>query len=102
LEENRREILTVVVKEWNGLVKNLIALNRHWNNYSKVCIDHRVNIEEFPEDCQKALAKANPKGDFDIILDDIINHGKFLEDFLKTQFIRLKEEEAKPQPSKGD
>ena len=88
-EEERKEILRSVVKEWNSLVISLLKVKSSWDRYSKICIENQVSIEEFPLESQKTLMKANPKGDFDLIIEDMVTQGKQVELFLKTQFIKL-------------
>lgn len=86
----RDKVLREVVREWNTLIKGLVMVKKSWDNYSMLRLDNNVKIEEFPVECQKALMKANPKGQLDFILEDMITQGKAYEDYLKTQYIRIK------------
>lgn len=99
-EVERVKVLGEVVKSWNSLILSLLKVKSFWDRYKDLIIENQVGLEEFSVESQRILMKANPKGDFDFIIEDLLNQGKYLEDFLKTQFIKLKEEKA--EPSKGD
>jgi hypothetical protein len=86
-KEERRALLEEVAKAWNGLVKGLIQSQAMWEKYRKLCVENSISIEEFPYESQRILYKANPRGDFDLIVEDIITQPRIGE-FLKTQFIK--------------
>lgn len=83
----RDRVLRVVVKEWNTLIKSLLNAKVAWDKYCEVRLSENVSIEEFPAECQKVLMLANPKGDLDFILEDMITRGTHWQEFLKTQMI---------------
>lgn len=83
----RDKVLRAVVKEWNTLIKSLLNAKVAWDNYCELRLNEDVSIEEFPVECQKVLMLANPKGDLDFILEDMITRGTHWQEFLKTQMI---------------
>lgn len=87
-KEERKAVLEEVAKTWNGIIKNLTQIQLLWKKYGKLCTENAVSIEEFPIKAQKILYTANPWGDFDLIIEDIITQPR-LEDHLKTLFINL-------------
>lgn len=84
----RRIVLEEVVKTWNGIIKNLTQTLVLWERYGKLCTENAISVEEFPIEAQKVLYKANPWGDFDLIIEDIITQPRLAE-HLKTEFISL-------------
>jgi len=92
-EEGRKErdkILREIVKQWNTVVLSILKAAKAWKVYCKIRLENNVNLEEFPEECQKTLMLANPKGDLDFILEDMIIRGRHFEEYLKTQIINIK------------
>jgi len=60
-----------------------------WERYREVRLDNQIYVEEFPLEVQKHFVKANPHGDIDLIIEDIVTHPR-LGDHLKTLFVPIK------------
>lgn len=85
----RDRIMRAVVKEWNTLVNSLSKASDAWDRYCQLRQEHDVNIEEFPPECQRVLVLANPRGDLDFIIEDMITRGNDWKTYLKTQLIKV-------------
>lgn len=86
----RDKVLKEVAKQWNTIIISLMKATKAWDAYIKARLDADVRIEEFPLEYQKILLLANPRGEFDVILEDMILHGRNLVENLKTQLIKIK------------
>jgi len=89
-QAERDRILRGVVKEWNTVVNSLIKASDAWDAYCQLRKDNNVSIEEFPIECQRALVLANPSGELDFIIEDMITRGNNWKGYLRTQLIRIK------------
>lgn len=86
----RDRILRDVVREWNTVVNSILRASAAWDAYCQLRLEHNVAIEEFPLECQRALILANPRGDLDFIIEDMITRGSSWKNYLKSQLIRIK------------
>lgn len=86
----RDRVLRSVVKEWNTVVNSLIKASESWDSYCRLRLDNAINIEEFPVECQRALVLANPRGELDFIIEDMITRGSNWKNYLKEQLIKIK------------
>jgi len=88
-EKQRAIILSEVVKSWNTFIRGLILARKGWGDYRAARMDNGVHVEEFPIEIQKMFTLANPKGEFSLLVDDIVIHPK-LHEYLKTLLIPIK------------
>lgn len=89
-QAERDRILRGVVKEWNTVVNSLVKAADAWDNYCRLRQEFDVSIEEFPLECQRALVLANPRGELDFIIEDMITRGSGWKSYLQSQLIRIK------------
>lgn len=87
--ESRARVLAETVKHWNSFIRGLQAATVAWNKYREVRLTNKVHVEEFPLETQRHFVKANPHGDLDLIIEDIVTRPR-LSDHLKTLFIPIK------------
>lgn len=87
-EEETKKAVLEVTKQWNGFINSLIKATVAWDSYVKVREENpNLNLEEFPVKAQKILLLANYKGDLDVIIEDMILHGRHFAEHLKAQLI---------------
>lgn len=91
--EDRSVLLKKVVAAWNGFIKGLIQAENSWEKYVDFCLDNRIGIEEFPLEVQKLLYRANPKGEFSVIIEDFITAPIDFKDCLLKLETEVKEDE---------
>lgn len=89
-QAERDRVLRNVVKEWNTVVTSLLRAAAAWDAYCQLRKENRVNLEEFPLECQRALMLANPNGELDFIVEDMITRGNNWQNYLKDQIIKIK------------
>ena len=85
----RDKILKEVAKNWNMVIASILKAHLAWEDYRASRLNNLVRIEEFPLEFQKILMLANPHGDFDLLIEDLITRGKHIQLYLKEQFIKL-------------
>jgi len=94
--DNRAAILADTVKHWNNFIRGLLSATKAWKRYRDLMLDvshpgGKIHVEEFPLEAQKHFVKANPHGDFDLIVEDIVTQPR-TEEHLKTLFIITEKE----------
>lgn len=89
VELTRAAILSDTVKHWNNFIRGLLSATKAWSRYRDIRLDNGVHVEEFPLETQKHFVKANPHGDLDLIIEDIMTQPR-AEEYLKTLFVEIK------------
>jgi hypothetical protein len=90
-ETNRAAILADTVKHWNNFIRGLLSATKAWSRYRETRLDNSVHVEEFPLEIQRHFVKANPHGDLDLIIEDIMTQPR-AEEYLKTLFVSIEKE----------
>lgn len=89
VELTRAAILSDTVKHWNNFIRGLLSATKAWSRYRETRLDNSIHVEEFPLEVQKHFVKANPHGDLDLIIEDIMTQPR-AEEYLKTLFVEIK------------
>jgi len=81
-------VLKNCAQAWNVFIQGLLKAHHGWENYRKLFLENRISLEEFPLETQKTIYKANPHGDFDLLVEDLLTQPP-VKDFLKSCLIKL-------------
>lgn len=88
-EAKRAGILAECIKQWNVFIKGLMSARMGWERYRDVRTDENIQLEEFPLEVQKLFYLANPHGEFDLLVDELLTHPN-VKEHLKTLLILIK------------
>lgn len=78
---------------WNSFVEGLIQAEKGWELYCKLRLEAKLVLEDYPLEIQKILYLANPRGQFDLIVEDMITQAR-VELYLPTKLIKEGEKKS--------
>lgn len=74
----KKEEVGNFINEWNMLIKAIIRAKKRWERLKKIREQPGFNVEHFPDNCQKVLARANFRSRFIV---GIIRFLEYIERF---------------------
>lgn len=86
-DKARENEIASCVSQWNKFVLSLIQAKTAWQKYVKTRQEGNIGLEAFALKYQQILYLANPTGEFDFLVEDIITH-RDLDNYLKSLILR--------------
>lgn len=83
----KKEAVAKCVLCWNRMVNGLLGAKKSWDAYKEARLSSGLGLEDFVEKDQKILYLANPHGEFDFLIEDIVTH-RDLESYLQGLVIK--------------
>ena len=87
LEEKKKRAITDCCRAWNEMISNILLSKKLWENYQTLRLENNLTVADFDLPAQKILYLANPHGEFDFLIEDLVTH-RDLENYLKTLIIK--------------
>jgi len=85
--EGREVMLKECIQAWNELIQGLLKAHQGWEKYCQLRIEERIRLEEYPLETQKIIYTANPHGEFDLLVEDLVTQLP-IKRFLESRLIK--------------
>ena len=86
-EVKKKKAIADCCRAWNEMIQTVLLSKKLWENYRKLRIENNLSVADFDLPAQKILYLANPQGEFDFLIEDLITH-RDLENYLLTLLIK--------------
>ena len=86
-EEKKKKAIADCCKAWNDMIASVLLSKKLWEKYQRLRLENSLAVADFDLAAQKILYLANPHGEFDFLIEDLVTH-RDLENYLKTLIIK--------------
>ena len=86
-EGKKKKAVVDCCNAWNEMIRNILLSKKLWENYKNLRLENNLAVADFDLPAQKILYLANPHGEFDFLIEDLVTH-RDLENYLLTLIIK--------------